>query len=80
MDMHDIIGFSISGEQVFGVVIEHIDDFYVVYADYALYETFNSFETVKTLLDNVVIPACDMAITEFRLGMLEKEIKELKKA
>ena len=70
-DMHDIIVFSSDGEKILGVVIEHytnpLDDFYVVYADYALYKSHNPDEDATVIIDNVIIPACDEAIAEYRL-------------
>ena len=69
--MHDIIVFSSEGEKILGVVIEHhinpLDDFYVVYADYALHKSHNPDEDASVIMDNVIIPACDAAITEYRL-------------
>ena len=70
-DFHDIIVFSSEGEKILGVVIEHytnpLDDFYVVYADFALYKSFNPDEDASIIIDNVIIPACDAAIAEYRL-------------
>ena len=70
-DLHDIIAFSSEGEKILGVVIEHytnpLDDFYVVYADYALHKFHNPDENAEIILDNVIIPACDAAIAEYRL-------------
>lgn len=70
-DIRDIIVFSSEGEKIFGVVIEHytnpLDDFYVVYADYALHKFHNPDENAEVILDNVIIPACDAAIAEYRL-------------
>lgn len=70
-DMHDIIVFSSEGDKILGVVIEHysspLDDFYVVYADYALHKSHNPDEDASVIMDNVIIPACDAAITEYRL-------------
>lgn len=71
MDIHEIIGFSLDGEKILGVVIEHytnpLDDFYVVYADYALYKSHDSNEDASIILDNVIIPACDQAIADYKL-------------
>ena len=70
-DIRDIIVFSSEGEKILGVVIEHytnpLDDFYVVYADYALHKFHNPEENAEVILDNVIIPACDAAIAEYRL-------------
>jgi hypothetical protein len=70
-DLHDIIAFSSEGEKILGVVIEHytspLDDFYVVYADYALHKSYNPDEDANIIIDNVIIPACDAAIAEYRL-------------
>ena len=47
-DIRDITVFSSDGEKILGVVVEHytnpLDDFYVVYADYALYKFSNPDE------------------------------------
>ena len=70
-DLHDVIVFSSEGEKILGVVIEHhtnpLDDFYVVYADYALHKSYNPDEDASIIIDNVIIPACDAAIAEYRL-------------
>ena len=70
-DIRDIIVFSSDGEKILGVVIEHytnpLDDFYVVYADYALHKFHNPDENAEVIIDNVIIPACDAAIAEYRL-------------
>ena len=70
-DNHDIIAFSVDGEKILGVVIEHytnpLDDFYIVYADYALHKSHNPEEDASIIIDNVIIPACDAAIAEYRL-------------
>ena len=70
-DIRDIIVFSCDGEKILGVVIEHytnpLDDFYVVYADYALHKSSNPDEDASVIIDNVIIPACDAAIAEYRL-------------
>ena len=70
-DIRDITVFSSEGEKILGVVIEHytnpLDDFYVVYADYALHKFHNPEENAEVILDNVIIPACDAAIAEYRL-------------
>jgi hypothetical protein len=70
-DYRDIIVFSSGGEKILGVVIEHytnpLDDFYVVYADYALHKSHNPEEDASVIIDNVIIPACDAAIAEYRL-------------
>lgn len=70
-DKHDIIAFSTGGEKILGVVIEHhtnpLDDFFLVYADYALYQSHNSDEDAIMLLDNVIIPACDAALADYVL-------------
>lgn len=70
-DYHDIIVFSSQGEKILGVVIEHytnpLDDFYVVYADYAIHKTCNPDEDATVIIDNVIIPACDIALSDYRL-------------
>ena len=70
-DLHDIIAFSCDGEKILGVVIEHytnpLDDFYIIYADYALHKSYNPDEDASIIIDNVIIPACDAAIAEYRL-------------
>ena len=70
-DVHDIIMFSCEGEKILGVVVDHysnpLDDFYVVYADYALHKSHNPDEDACVIIDNVIIPACDAAIAEYRL-------------
>lgn len=70
-DLHDIIVFSSEGEKILGVVIEHytnpLDDFYVVYADYALHKSHNPDDDATVIIDNVIIPACDAAIAEYKL-------------
>ena len=70
-DLHDIIVFSTEGEKILGIVIEHytnpLDDFYVVYADYTLFKSHNPDENASIILENVIIPACDAAIADYRL-------------
>ena len=70
-DLHDIIAFSCDGEKILGVVIEHytnpLDDFYIIYADYAIHKSYNPDEDANIIIDNVIIPACDAAIAEYRL-------------
>ena len=70
-DLHDIIVFSSEGEKILGVVIEHytnpLDDFYIVYADYAIHKFHNPDEDASVIIENVIIPACDAAIAEYRL-------------
>lgn len=87
MATHDIATFSSEGEKMTGVVIEHfanpLDDFYVVYANYALYRFHNASEDATVIIDNVIIPACDAALAEYRLksqhlkdmSVLHKEMK-----
>lgn len=91
-DIRDIIAFSADGEKILGVVIEHytnpLDDFYVVYADYALYRSHNPDEDAPVIIDNVIIPACDAAIAEYRLkrqhlsdiGIRHKDIEAIVEA
>ena len=88
-DLHDIIAFSCDGEKILGVVIEHytnpLDDFYVVYADYALHKSSNPDEDASIIIDNVIIPACDAALADYRLkrqhlndmGRLHKDVEAL---
>jgi hypothetical protein len=70
-DMHDIIACSSNGERILGVVIEHytnpLDDFYVVYADYALHKSVDPKEDAEIIIENVIIPACDAALTDYML-------------
>ena len=89
VDMHDIVSFTSEGQKMLGVVIEHysnpLDDFYVVYADYTLYRFHDSNEEASIIIENVIIPACDEAISEYKLknqhlkdmSMLHKEMKTL---
>lgn len=70
-DKHDIVAFSSGGEKILGVVIEHytnpLDDFFVIYADYALHKSHNPDEDAQIIIDNVIIPSCDAAISDFRV-------------
>ena len=70
-DKHDIVAFSSEGEKILGVVVEHyfnpLDDFYVIYADYALHKAHNLDDDASIIIDNVIIPACDEAIADYRL-------------
>ena len=70
-DKHDIVSFSSEGEKILGVVIEHytnpLDDFFILYANYALHKSHNPNEDANIIIDNVIIPACDEAIADFRL-------------
>lgn len=88
-DIRDIIMFSSEGERILGVVVEHyanpLDDFYVIYADYALHKMHSPDENAEVIIDNVIIPACDAAIAEHRLkrqhlndmGRARKDIKAI---
>lgn len=80
-DLHDIIVFSSQGEMILGIVIEHytnpLDDFYVIYADYALHKSFNTKEDASIIIDNVIIPACDAALTDYRLK--RQHLSDMKK-
>ena len=80
-DMHDIIAFSCAGEKILGVVIEHytnpLDDFFVIYADYALHKSHNLNEDAKIIIDNVIIPSCDAALADFR--MKRQRLKDIRK-
>lgn len=85
-DMRDIVAFSSDGERILGVVIEHytnpLDDFYVVYADYALHKFHSPDESASIIIDNVIIPACDAAIADYRLkrqrlGDMDKAIRDI---
>ena len=71
VDIHDIISFSCEGERILGVVIEHynspLDDFYVVYADYTIFKSISTDEDASIIISNVIIPACDEALFEFKL-------------
>lgn len=68
---HEIVVFSSEGEKILGVVIDHytnpLDDFYVIYADYALHKSHNPDEDASIVIDNVIIPACDEALADFRI-------------
>ena len=70
-DIRDIIAFSSNGEKILGVVIEHytnpLDDFYIVYADYALHKSHNPEKDAEVVIDNIIIPSCDAALAEYRL-------------
>lgn len=81
-DIRDIVAFSTDGEKILGIVVEHytnpLDDFYVVYADYALYKFHNPDEDANIIIDNVIIPACDAAIAEYRLK--RQHLKDMNKA
>ena len=81
-DLHDIIMFSSEGEKILGVVIEHytnpLDDFYVVYADYALHKSHKPGEDAILIMDNVIIPACDSALAEYRLK--RQHLRDMNKA
>lgn len=91
-ELHNIIAFSSDGEKILGVVIEHytnpLDDFYVVYADYALHKFHSPDEDATVLIDNVIFPACDAAIADYRLkrqhlhdmDRFHKEIEALREA
>lgn len=80
-DLHDIIVFSSEGEKILGVVIGHytnpLDDFFVIYADYALHKSHNPDDGATVIIDNVIIPACDAAIADFR--MKRQHLKDIKK-
>ena len=70
-DFHDIVVFSSEGEKILGIVVEHytnpLDDFYVIYSDYALHKSHNPNEDASIIIDNVIIPACDAALADYRL-------------
>ena len=70
-NLHDIIMFSSEGEKILGVVVEHytnpLDDFYVIYSDYALHKSYNPNKDASIIIDNVIIPACDEALADYRL-------------
>ena len=71
MAQNDIIAFLSEEERILGVVLDHytnpLDDFYIVYADYALHKVHDPKENATIILANVIIPACDAAIAEYRL-------------
>lgn len=81
-DLHDIIAFSCDGEKILGVVVEHytspLDDFYVIYADYALYKSHTLSEDALVIIENVIIPACDAAIADYRLK--RQHLKDMNQA
>lgn len=91
-DMRDIIRFSAGGERIFGIVIERymnpLDEFNIVYADYALHKVYNPDEDAVLMIDNIIIPACDAALADFSLkrqhlkdiGKFCKEIEFMKEA
>lgn len=91
-DKHDIIAFSSDGEKILGVVIEHytnpLDDFYVVYADYAFHRFHHPDEDASIIIDNVIVPACDAALADYRLkrqhlkdmDRFHKEIEAMREA
>ena len=70
-DIRKIVAFSCEGEKILGVVVEHytnpLDDYYVVYADYALFKFHNSEEDAQTIIENVIIPACDAMLADYRM-------------
>lgn len=70
-DMHDVVVFSSEGEKILGIIIEHytnpLDDFYVIYADYALHKSHNLNEDASIIIDNIIIPSCDAALADYRL-------------
>lgn len=70
-DIREIVAFSSDGEKILGVVIEHytnpLDDFYVIYADYALHKSHDPDGESEIIIDNVIIPACDAALSDYRL-------------
>lgn len=80
-DIRDIVAFSCDGEKILGVVIDHytnpLDDIYVVYAGYALYKFHDSNEDAKIVIENVIIPACDEALADFRLK--RQHLRDIKK-
>lgn len=92
MDMHDIIAFKSEGKKIIGIVIEHysnpLDDFYVVYADYALHKVTSPEEDSKVIIENVIFPACDAALADYRvkrqhlidLGRFRKEVEAIVEA
>ena len=71
MAQNDIIAFLSEEERILGVVLDHytnpLDDFYIVYADYALHKVHDPKENATIILANVIIPACDEAIADYRL-------------
>ena len=81
-DLHDIIVFSSEGEKILGVVIEHytnpLDDFYVVYADSTLFKSHTPDEDASIIIDNVIIPACDAALADYRLK--RQHLRDMKRA
>ena len=68
---HEFIVFSSEGEKKLGVVLEHyanpLDDFYLTYSDYALFKVYSPEEDATVILENVIIPACDEAMADYRL-------------
>jgi len=91
-DIRDIVAFSCDGEKILGVVIEHytnpLDDFYVVYADYALHKFHSSDEDASVIIDNILIPACDAMLADHMMmrqhlkdvAHFHKEIEAMKEA
>ena len=81
-DLHDIVVFSSNGEKILGVVIDHysnpLDDFYIIYADYALHKSHSLDKDASVIIDNVIIPACDAAIAEYRLK--KQHLSDINKA
>jgi hypothetical protein len=69
--MADIVLFKSENEQRIGVVIYHsispLDDFYIIYSEYALHKSYNTQDNASIILDNVIIPACDAAIADYML-------------
>lgn len=91
-DTRKIVAFSCDGEMILGVEIKHytnpLDDFYVIYADYALHKVINTSKDSTIIIDNVIIPACDEALADYRvhkqyledLEKYHKDIENLMKA
>lgn len=81
MDKHDIIAFSSEGSKTLGVVVMHcsnpLDDFYIVYADYALHRFSDPDTDAEVILENVIIPACDAALYDY--NMKRQHLKDIGK-
>ena len=69
-DLHDIIMFPYNGEKILGLVVKHYDyplgDFYIIYAEHALFE-YHDDNDCYIIINDVVIPSADEAINDYKL-------------
>lgn len=77
-DLHDIVLFPFNGEKILGLVLKHYDfplaDFYIIYAEHALYEYHNQ-DDCSIIAEDVIMPACDEAISDYKLK--KEQIKNI---